>query len=54
MGSGNRFQLNVTRGISFGVFYYRWPFQHTVVVQFLCFAVQLGFGPGYDQMGYKQ
>lgn len=54
MGSGERFSIKLMRGISFGVFYFRWPHQHSFVIHFLCFAVNLGFGPGYDEFGYKQ
>jgi hypothetical protein len=54
MGSGNRFETSILPGIAFGVFYHRWPFQHTLTIHILCFAVTLGFGPGYDHLGYKQ
>jgi hypothetical protein len=54
MGSGNRFEWSTMPGIALGVQYHRWPFQHTLTVQVLCFSFQLGFGPGYDHLGYKQ
>ena len=50
MGSGDKFQFNVTDSFGLGFRISRWPHQVSIDLQFLMFTVYIGIGKGYDQL----
>lgn len=53
MGPGDRFQVRVFPGIMFGVKWFRWPYQRSITLEFLCFSVFLGLGKPYTDPDYQ-
>jgi hypothetical protein len=49
MGSGPRFTIRTIPGIVLGIYYFDFPFKHTVIIDVLCFSIQFGLGRAYDE-----
>lgn len=50
MGSGDKFQFNVTDSFGIGFRVSRFPHKVSIDLQFLVFTVYIGFGKGYDEI----
>ena len=49
MGSGSKFEINLTPGFGLAVYVSRFPHQLSVNILVGCWTIYLGFGKGYDE-----
>ena len=48
MGSGDRFDYGKCNGFGLGFYYHKFPFNHTISINFLFWYVSIGIGKAYD------
>lgn len=49
MGSGEKFQINMIKGLGLAVYVNTFPHALSINVTLLCFSIYIGFGKGYDE-----
>lgn len=49
MGSGDRFTFGSSNGFGLGFYYTKFPFEHTISINFLFWYVSIGIGKAYDE-----
>lgn len=48
MGSGDRFTCGNSNGFGLGFYYTKFPFAHTISINFLFWYISIGIGKAYD------
>lgn len=53
MGPGPRLKFKIVPGVQLGVYYLRWPYAHSIGINFLKFGIEVGLGKPYTDPDYK-
>jgi len=49
MGSGEKFQVSLIKGLGLAVYVGTFPHALSITITVLCFSIYIGIGKGYDE-----